>query len=500
MVAHCPLVRPDHFIKATRESGYRSTAYALAELIDNSIEASATTIRIRLVAVQREQSGPGRPAMPRVVEIVVADDGHGMPPQVLRSALQFAGSTRFESREGLGRFGMGLPNASVSHCTLTEVYSWVRGDRPHRAVLDCGAFERGELLEIPPASPAVIPAPYEDLADSPSGTIVAWKQLCRVDHDGKLDALEETLRFELGRLFRVFIAKGLRIEVNGVPVAPFDPLYLLPQSALPGDETATLVETLTLQLPIPGRPDETSPITIRFSLLPERWQRECGRGRVTERRRRRIDETRGVSVVRGGREIEIVTSLFRKQHWTDAWYRAEIRFDPVLDELFGITHTKQSVHIRPGQLLHQQLDAAMAPVIARLARTPVERVRREPSASPRATEGLAATALIAAVRRRSEASAAPATGSVLADPAGDEQAPSTIEAGSAHGAFFRHVAGEGAVQVALDASHPFRPAFQEVLRRDPRAASLIIDLLRTHRGGDVEGWSRRLAAVLAGRR
>ncbi|MGA0175076.1 MAG: ATP-binding protein, partial [Phycisphaerales bacterium] len=107
MVASCPLVRPDQFIQAVRDNGYRSTASALAELVDNSIEAGATRVQIALFAVEREHSGPGRPAMPRVVEIVVADNGAGMPPEVLRSSLQFAGSTRFGQRDGLGRFGMG---------------------------------------------------------------------------------------------------------------------------------------------------------------------------------------------------------------------------------------------------------------------------------------------------------------------------------------------------------------------------------------------------------
>ena len=35
MVASCPLVRPDQFIQAVRDSGYRSTSCAIAELIDN---------------------------------------------------------------------------------------------------------------------------------------------------------------------------------------------------------------------------------------------------------------------------------------------------------------------------------------------------------------------------------------------------------------------------------------------------------------------------------
>ena len=43
-----PLVHIPNFIQVTRDSGYRNTATALAEFIDNSIEAEATRINIDL--------------------------------------------------------------------------------------------------------------------------------------------------------------------------------------------------------------------------------------------------------------------------------------------------------------------------------------------------------------------------------------------------------------------------------------------------------------------
>jgi hypothetical protein len=43
-----PVVALSHFIEATRDSGYKKIAAALAELIDNSFEALATEVHIRL--------------------------------------------------------------------------------------------------------------------------------------------------------------------------------------------------------------------------------------------------------------------------------------------------------------------------------------------------------------------------------------------------------------------------------------------------------------------
>jgi hypothetical protein len=110
------IVRQDQFIKATRDSGYKGTDSAMSELIDNSIQAGATRVDIKMLSVEQEQVGPGRRAMPRVVEIGFADNGKGMDGELLRRAVRFGDSNRFDDRSGLGRFGMGLPNASVSQC------------------------------------------------------------------------------------------------------------------------------------------------------------------------------------------------------------------------------------------------------------------------------------------------------------------------------------------------------------------------------------------------
>src|SRR5689334_12877940 len=101
-----PMVAGRNFILATRDTGYRSVAAAVAELVDNSLQADASTIRIFVTddVVDGERS----------VSLAVLDDGHGMSPAVLQEALQFGGSNRFGERSGLGRFGMGLPNSSVS--------------------------------------------------------------------------------------------------------------------------------------------------------------------------------------------------------------------------------------------------------------------------------------------------------------------------------------------------------------------------------------------------
>jgi hypothetical protein len=103
------------FIDAIRDSGYRTPAHALAELVDNSLEAGANHVGITIE--DGLPSGSGQ-------MITVVDDGCGMPPSALQMALQFGGSTRFNSRAGTGRYGMGLPCSALSQARRVDLYSW----------------------------------------------------------------------------------------------------------------------------------------------------------------------------------------------------------------------------------------------------------------------------------------------------------------------------------------------------------------------------------------
>ena len=136
-----PIVAAEHFVLATRDTGYRSVAAAIAELIDNSLQANARRID---VLVREAEDGHGRS-----VVLGVLDEGSGMSPATLECALQFGGTNRFDDRSGLGRFGMGLPNSSVSHSRRLEVYSWKRPSEIYYSYLDVDEVAAGHLRFIP---------------------------------------------------------------------------------------------------------------------------------------------------------------------------------------------------------------------------------------------------------------------------------------------------------------------------------------------------------------
>ena len=122
-------LRASVMIESLRDNGYNNTAYALAELIDNSIQAGAE--RVELGFIEEPVGGATRRTY-NVTEISVWDNGKGMPPDELQRAMQFGGSTNRLDPHGMGKFGMGLPNSSISQCRRVDVWSWVDGGEPYQ--------------------------------------------------------------------------------------------------------------------------------------------------------------------------------------------------------------------------------------------------------------------------------------------------------------------------------------------------------------------------------
>ena len=119
---------PQHLsIDAMRSSGYKDSAYAIAELIDNSIQAGEGLDRpvgVEVICIDRagyETSGGRR----RLNAVAVYDNAAGMSADTLRRALQFGVGTHRDAanQHGIGKFGMGLPNSSISQCRRLEVWT-----------------------------------------------------------------------------------------------------------------------------------------------------------------------------------------------------------------------------------------------------------------------------------------------------------------------------------------------------------------------------------------
>ena len=353
------IIAIDRFILATRDSGYKGTESAVAELVDNSLQAGARNVTISVVVQDDFSTYPLR--------VSVLDDGCGMDKRTLRQALRFGGSSRFNDRQGLGRYGMGLPNSSLSQARRVEVYSWLKPNRILSSYLDVDEIARGDVIEVPEPVQSSLP----EWAGKPlteTGTLVVLSKCDRLDHR-RVSTIVRKLILPLGRTFRYHLWEGMNILINGISVEPFDPLYLHSGSPSPGAQVFGKPIEYPIEVrSIDGTSDATSVVKVVFSELPVyAWHHLTNE----EKRHLGISNGAGVSVVRAKREIDFGWFFMggkRRENYDD-WWRCEVRFDPILDEAFGITHTKQQ--IRPQDYLLEIL----SPDLENLAKALNSRVR-----------------------------------------------------------------------------------------------------------------------------
>ena len=69
------IIPPELAVRAMRDSGYRNTDYALAELIDNSVQANATQVDVVCFEVMKQVN---QRKSRRIDQIAVIDNGDGM--------------------------------------------------------------------------------------------------------------------------------------------------------------------------------------------------------------------------------------------------------------------------------------------------------------------------------------------------------------------------------------------------------------------------------------
>ena len=353
------LVVPENFIQATRDSGYKNLGSALAELIDNAFEAKASQVAITIERTDKAGTAD--------VEVRVIDDGCGMDRRTLRHALQFGWSSRFNLRDSHGRYGMGLPNASLSHARRVEVISSHDGNGAAGTYLDVDEVV-ADHTEVVPKPRGLLQTQFVAHSPFKRGTVVSWSKCDRLV-GRKLGPLTRKLRSEIGRLFRYQLWAGKTITVNGEPVAPFDPLFLREGANIVGAHSygpELSYEVASAAAPSKG---QSAIIKVLFTELPiKEWHTLSN----ADKNALLIAKNAGVSIVRAGREID--TGWFfmgqkRKENYDD-WWRCEVRFEPTLDELFGVTHTKQEIHPT------EELLSILVPDIEKIARELNGRARR----------------------------------------------------------------------------------------------------------------------------
>lgn len=226
------------FIEKLVSSGYKNPTYAMAEIIDNSIDAKADKIDIVLVE-EIKKEGSNRTTN-IISDVLFIDNGTGMNLEQLNGCLKFSeGAGTSNSR--IGTFGVGLPNSSIFVGRRVEVYSKDKSSNKwHYVFLDLDDQKNRSNSE-PQYDEAIEKLPLLDginidLDLTSISTIVRWSKIHNIGALKSKTVISRTSKL-IGRIYRYklddvsisfssIIKDNTEYEISPTKILAYDPLFL----------------------------------------------------------------------------------------------------------------------------------------------------------------------------------------------------------------------------------------------------------------------------------
>ncbi|WP_099335657.1 ATP-binding protein [Clostridium cadaveris] len=340
------IIEVDQAIESFRDSGF-DLSTACGEIIDNSYEANARTIRIKTYGEKD------------IDVMAFVDDGIGISKELMSQVLKLGFSTRYNNRKGLGRFGVGLKLASISMARRVDIYSKQSGDKKiYHSYLDLDLIRNKVQNTIKTDVLEDFPQELQELCKDKnnrkleSGTLLVWSKIDRLKEGGSFGNSNKQkiseLRDFIARSYRKFIDQGLTIELNDKNVELFDPTFQLDSARtnkiLETDEKGIVIEEGEISI-------DNKLVEYRVTVAPEVIRKYRGdggiKGKALKYKELRIDRNeRKVSILRNGREIyyDMVPRLLPgadNKNNPDRFIGIEILFNAELDEYFQVRNVKR---------------------------------------------------------------------------------------------------------------------------------------------------------------
>lgn len=281
-------------MNSLRSIGYDLSS-AIADLVDNSLDAGARVVEVDLVHAGHDSY------------VLIADDGAGMPKRELDEAMRY-GSRRSYAGDALGHFGLGLKTASLSQCRRLSVASTT--DPRRRPVV-----RRWDLDRVRETDQWLLESPeLHDLPDGvvrrlerQRGTVVVWEALDRVlefrnpesGHAKRaLERAADRIARHLAMVFHRFLDGSLDVavamRVNGRDVEAWDPF--------------ARDEPMTRQLPVRHLPvvidDREAVVSLQGFILPHQRQFSSSDAHERAAGEKRWNRQQGLYVYRGDRLVQ----------------------------------------------------------------------------------------------------------------------------------------------------------------------------------------------------
>tara|TARA_A100001015_G_scaffold120891_1_gene134037 strand:- start:1106 stop:2983 length:1878 start_codon:yes stop_codon:yes gene_type:complete len=359
------VVLVEAFLKGIRDLGYKDTAYALNEINDNSFQAGARNIHYELIGTSN-----------KIDELVIYDDGHGMVKDMLSVAVTWGGTHRQGSRKGFGKYGYGLPSASLSIAKKYTIYSKVKGGDWNKIVFDITKLETTEkpslddIRSIPEKCdlPKFIKS-FEGknlVADKlESGTIIHYEELDKISPT-TMNTLKHNLMDDFGQTYFKLLTTT-KMYVDNQEVKAVDPCFATPGAYGYEDSSMNNLKVADDQyheMTSEIKDDENNlhEIQIRWSRLPALFfvrndsdepdvEKALIQGKISRapdkksHRWKVAQKNQGIIFRRLGRRMDVVRNFGGRFNVgnNSRYWKCEVNFPPVLDEHFAVNTSKQQI-------------------------------------------------------------------------------------------------------------------------------------------------------------
>jgi hypothetical protein len=351
------------FVKDFLRGSTYTFATAIADLIDNSIEAKATQIDL-IVDLQS-------------FEVILMDNGNGMGDSEHHESMKVAAETREYTSTDLGKYGTGMKAASLSQAKRLIVATRAKGSTSCTVrCLDVDHVVRtndwARVTQV--LSVNSLPMTVQNHLQKTQGTAIIWQNLDRVFGDRELSvekkqseliAMAELTEQHVSLVFHKFLTgevKGyskVNITLNGNALTPWDPFARQEKTILIAEKDVVIgsqggkasVKTYLL----PGDKEWSSPEAKAISSGPKTF-----------------NNAQGFYVYRNGRLIiGGGWQRFRSIEPHVSLARISLEFDSSVDHILKVPVDKSSITIP------QTTRTLLAALVAEICKKADERYRKQ---------------------------------------------------------------------------------------------------------------------------
>ncbi|NMB71336.1 MAG: ATP-binding protein [Bacteroidales bacterium] len=332
---------PSRLIEGLRDTGYDFNT-ALSDIIDNSIDAGASLVDIRILM---DTDGD--------VRITIADNGCGMDEATLLNGMTY-GAPEKSDPSRLGKFGLGLKTASTAFARkLSVITRNSANSRLLKATWDLDfVIKVGDwqlILQDPDEEEVEL---FEEIAHETTGTLVIWEKIDRLLKVYKkpgcqqarkaLETIVDAFRDHASMVFQRFLdtkdgrARNIKMVLNGEPLLPWDPFCINE----PGTELVAQIDQ-----PVEFDNGECANFILKAFVLPRREEFSTPEA---AKKARLGNHTQGIYLYRENRLIHSADwfGMFTKEpHYS--LLRVDFSFSHELDLALKVDIKKSKIILNP---------------------------------------------------------------------------------------------------------------------------------------------------------